>query len=115
MNYGEMLIKGKSSKEILLSSYICHPSMANNELSGPTVLTFIAKWLKSLDLKYSYRIVFLPETIGSIYYLSKHLKTLKKNVVGGFVLTCMGDNRTFSFLPSRYGNTLSDRIAKKMY
>ena len=114
MNYGEMLIKGKSSKEILLSSYICHPSMANNELSGPTVLTFIVQWLKSLDLNYSYRVVFLPETIGSIYYISKHLKTLKKNVVGGFVLTCMGDNRTFSYLPSRYGNTLSDRVAKNV-
>jgi aminopeptidase-like protein len=79
LNYGEMFIKGKSDKEILLSSYICHPSMANNELSGPTVLTFLAKWLKEInDTSYSYRIIFVPETIGSITYLSRNYKKMKK-------------------------------------
>ena len=81
LNYGELLIKGKSKKEIFLSTYICHPSMANNELSGPTVLTFIAKWLQELkETDYSYRIIFIPETIGSIAYLSRNYKIMKNLV-----------------------------------
>ena len=67
--FGEYLIPGKSKSEILISTYICHPSMANNELSGPTVVTFLAKWLELCeDLEFSYRIIFIPETIGSIIY-----------------------------------------------
>ena len=87
--------------------------MANNELSGPTVLTYLIKWLmKRNSLYYSYRIVFIPETIGSIVYLSKNYKHLKKNVIAGYNVTCIGDDRTYSFLPSRKGVTLSDEMAK---
>ena len=87
--------------------------MANNELSGPTVTTYIAKWLKSLKkLKYTYRILFVPETIGSITYLSKNFKHLKKNVIAGYNISCVGDNRAYSYLPSRNGNTLSDKVLK---
>ena len=112
LNYGEILIKGKSTKEVFLSSYICHPSMANNEISGPSVLTFIAKWINSLkNKKYSYRIIFIPETIGSITYLSKNLKSLKKNMLYGFNISCVGDDREYSYLQSKYGNTLSDKVA----
>ena len=113
LNYGEILIKGDSDKEVFLSSYVCHPSMANNELSGPTVLTYLAKWLlKQKKLRYSYRIVFIPETIGSIAYLSKHHKQMKKSVVAGFNISCVGDNRAYSYVPSRNGNTLSDIVAQ---
>ncbi|UGA54975.1 DUF4910 domain-containing protein [Vibrio sp. VB16] len=113
LTYGELLIKGQSSEEVFISTYICHPSMANNELSGPTVTTFLAKWLLEQDsLRYSYRIVFIPETIGSIVYLSEHLDKLKKNVFSGFNITCIGDNRTYSYLPSRDGDTISDHIAQ---
>jgi aminopeptidase-like protein len=113
LNYGEMFIKGKSDKEILLSSYICHPSMANNELSGPTVLTFLAKWLKEInDTSYSYRIIFVPETIGSITYLSRNYKKMKKKTFAGFNVSCVGDDRTYSYLPTRNGNTISDTISK---
>ena len=113
LNYGELLIKGKSKKEIMLSTYICHPSMGNNEISGPTVLTYLAKWiLSNHERKYSYRIIFIPETIGSITYLSLNLNTLKKAVIAGYNITCVGDNRTYSYLPSRNGNTLSDKVAK---
>ena len=113
LNYGELFIKGKSDKEIFLSTYICHPSMANNELSGPTVVTFLAKWLQGIgDLEYCYRIIFIPETIGSITYLSINYKAMKKKILAGFNVTCVGDDRAYSFVPSRNGNTLSDRIAK---
>ena len=113
LNYGELLIKGKSDKEIFLSSYLCHPSMANNELSGPTVLTFLTKWLLETDLhEYTYRIIFIPETIGSITYLSRNYKDMKSKTIAGFNITCVGDNRAYSYLPSRNGNTISDLIAK---
>ena len=113
LNYGEIYIKGKSKKEVFFSTYFCHPSMANNELSGPCIAIHLAKWLSSQkNLKYSYRIVFVPETIGSIAYIHKNLKKLKKNIFVGFNLTCLGDERCYSYLPSRNGNTLSDHIAK---
>ena len=112
LNYGELLIKGKTNKEIFLSTYICHPSMANNELSGISVQTFISKWLQDIEKKnYSYRIVFIPETIGSITYLSLNFKEMKSKIFAGFNISCVGDDRAFSFLPSRKGNTISDYIA----
>lgn len=113
LNYGELIIPGDTESEIFLSTYICHPSMANNEISGPAVLTFIAKWLLELqNRRYSYRLVFVPETIGSICYIAKNLPELKKNVKAGFNVTCIGDNRGYSFVPSRSGDTISDEVAK---
>ena len=99
---GELLIKGKTEKEVLISTYIYQPSMANNtkfqELLLPQKL---AQWIKKKKFKFSYRFLFLPETIGSIAYLSKNLKKLKKNVIAGYVLTCIGDDRNFSLLESK--------------
>ena len=113
LTYGEVLIKGNSTKEVFISTYICHPSMANNELSGPCVTTFLAKKLKETDqLRYSYRLIFIPETIGSITYLSKNIEHLKNSVVAGFNVSCVGDNRGYSYLPSRNGDTLSDKAAR---
>ena len=113
LNYGELLIPGKSNEEVFLSTYICHPSMANNELSGPVVTTAIAQWIQTLpERRYSYRIVFIPETIGSLVYLSRHLDHLKQHVIAGFNVTCIGDERAYSYLPSRAGDTLSDQAAK---
>ncbi len=116
MNYGELRIKGNSRKTILLTTYVCHPSMANNEVSGPVVMAGLAKHIERLpDRNYSYRILFLPETIGAISYIAKHLRFLKRRVAAGWVLTCIGDDRAFSYLPSRYGNTYADKVTKSVF
>lgn len=113
LNFGELLVKGEVEEEVFLSTYVCHPSMANNELSGPTVVTFLSKWLKEASsLRYTYRIIFIPETIGAIVYLSQNYVWMKDHVVAGFNVSCVGDDRTYSYLPSRNGNTKSDRLAK---
>ena len=120
LTYGEIIIPctggGQNDlKEILLSTYVCHPSMANNELSGPSVTIHLAKWLSELpSRRYTYRIVFIPETIGSITYLSRNLEALKKNVVAGFNISCVGDDRTYSYVATRYGNTLTDKVLKNV-
>ena len=108
LTYGELIIPGTDEKEILLSTYICHPSLANNELSGPVVTTAIARWIALLESRrYTYRIVFIPETIGSIVYISRHLPELKTHDRYG--------NRidwAYSLLHSRRGDTLADRAAR---
>lgn len=111
LTYGEFIIPGTSEMEVFLSTYICHPSMANNELSGPVVTTFLAKWIMSQPRKYTYRIIFIPETIGSLTYLSRNLDTMKKNVFAGFNISCVGDDRGYSYIPSRDGTTYADKVA----
>ena len=115
LTYADLIIPGKSSKEILFSTYICHPSMANNELSGIVVLVALARWISQLkNRKFTYRFVFTPETIGAIVYLSKHLEYLKLQVIAGWQITCVGDDRAYSYLPSRNGDTVSDRVSKRV-
>jgi aminopeptidase-like protein len=114
LTIGELFIKGKTKYEVLLSCNICHPSLANNELSGPTVLTFLAKFLNNKKNNYSYRILFMPETIGSITYLSKKLDYLKKNFIAGFHLTCIGDKGNFSIVETPNKNSYSDKISKEI-
>jgi aminopeptidase-like protein len=113
LNYGEVIIEGKTNQEVFISTYVCHPSMANNELSGPCLTTFLAKYLieKIKNPKYTYRFIFIPETIGSIVYLSQHVSHLKSKVIAGFNVSCVGDERCYSYLPSRAGDSLSDKIA----
>jgi aminopeptidase-like protein len=113
LTYGELVLPGECSSEIFLSTYVCHPSMGNNELSGPVVTAALARSLAAqTDRRYGIRVVFIPETIGSIVYLSRHLDYLKKNVIAGFNITCTGDERAWSYLPSRQGDTLADRAAQ---
>jgi aminopeptidase-like protein len=113
LTYGELIIPGTSGKEVFISTYVCHPSMVNNELSGPVITTKIAEWLSTVPRRYTYRIVFVPETIGAILYMSKNLDQVKGKTIAGFNLSCLGDERCYSFVQSRYGNTLTDRIAAK--
>lgn len=115
LTYGDLVIPGETEEEILFSTYLCHPSMANNELSGPVLQTELIKYVKQLDnRRYSYRFVFIPETIGSITYCSRNLDVLKKNVKAGFVLSCVGDDRTYSYIETKYADTLADRVLQNV-
>lgn len=110
---GETVLKGDSHKEILFSSYLCHPSMANNELSGPLTLAFLYEKLASLKKrKYTYRFVINPESIGSIAYLTRRGEHFKENLLAGYVLTCIGDRGGLTFKQSRNGTRLTDRVAE---
>jgi len=112
MSIGEIYIKGKIKKEIILSTNICHPSMVNNELCAPVILSYISKYFKNKKNYFSIRILFLPETIGSITYLKKNLKHIKKYFRAGFHISCFGDKGPFSMISTKYNNSYSDEIAK---
>jgi aminopeptidase-like protein len=115
LNYGEYVIPGNSKQEILISTYVCHPSMANNELSGPAVAMLLIDFFKKKKLNKTLRFVFVPETIGSIAYIFNNLKSLKKNVIGGYNLSCIGDNRMHSCLLTKYKNTIADQSLLEAY
>ena len=115
LTLGDIVIKGETDEEIMFTTYLCHPSMANNELSGPVVWRALIDYVLAMPKRrYTYRFVINPETIGSIAYLSKNLDALKKNLMAGFVLSCVGDNRTYSVVESKYANTLADRVAQNV-
>ena len=116
LNYGELILKGQSKQEILISTYICHPSMANNELSGPMVsMGLIDYFSKAKSLKKTLRFIFVPETIGSITYLNKNIKNLKQNVIAGYNLTCIGDERQHSCMMSKYEDSPADLALIQAY
>ena len=115
LTYGEVILPGESREEVFFSTYICHPSMADNECSGPALLLELLRFLSSMGRrKYTYRCIFIPETIGSITYLSKNLAHMKKHLIAGFNLSCVGDDRDYSIVESRYGDTLADRALKNV-
>ncbi len=106
LDYGELYIKGKTKKEIIFSTYICHPALGNDNFSGILINTLLANFVSSLKTNYSYRFIFIPETIGSIFYINKNFKNLKKNLIAGFVLSCLGVGNKFNIL-TKYDNYLS--------
>lgn len=113
LTYADLVIEGQEKDEIFFTTYICHPSMANNELSGPGVSTFLAKYLSERSNRYTYRFCFAPETIGAIAYISKNINKLR-NVYAAFNLTCVGDNHSCSFMPSKKGDSITDKVARHM-
>ena len=111
LTYGEAIIPGETEKEIFISTYICHPSMANDNVSGMVVAAFLADWIASQPRKHTYRIAFVPETIGSLCYLKQNLHKMRRTIAGFNLLAC-GDDRGYSFICSRYGNTLADELMR---
>lgn len=118
LTLSEAVLQGESQDEVLISTYTCHPSLASNELSGPLVTAFLYKELARLEhRRLTYRFVFLPETIGAITYLHLRGEHLKKHLVAGYVVTCIGDAGNFTYKRSRQssiGPTLAlvDRAAE---
>ena len=113
LSYGELFLQGEQNDEILFSTYVCHPSMCNDNLTGISILTFLAKSLKNKKLKYSYRFLFIPETIGAITWLSINENNIGK-IKGGLVATCLGDSGCLTYKKSRMGNSIIDRIVQKV-
>jgi len=101
LSIGEVLIKGESKKEIILSTNICHPSLVNNELCAPVILAYLANHFSKINNFFSLRILFLPETIGAISYINKNLKILQNNFRAGFHVTCFGDKGNFSMISTK--------------
>ena len=115
MNYGELILKGVSSKEVLISTYICHPSMANDQLSGPIVAMALINFFSKKKIYKTLRFLFIPETIGSIAYIKNNLDDMKKNIIGGFNLSCIGDNKNHSCMLSKYADSPSDEAIIEAY
>jgi len=108
LTYGECLLPGQSTEEVLISCHVCHPSLANDNLSGLTVATAMAESLLGRKLRYSYRFLFIPGTIGAITWLARN-NTVTKRIRHGLVLTCVGDAGGFHYKKSRRGNSEIDR------
>lgn len=113
LSFGELYLKGQTEEEVLLSCYVCHPSMCNDNLSGTVLLTMLAKYLKDMNLKYSYRFLFIPETIGAIAWLNLNEDKIQK-IKYGLVATCLGDKGQSTYKKSKMGDALIDRIAEKV-
>lgn len=109
LTYGEYYLRGQTSEEVLISCHICHPSLCNDNLSGVVLATALAKQLSAILLRYSYRFVFIPGTIGSIAWLAHHESTIRK-IRHGVVLTGVGDSGAFTYKRSREGNAEIDRV-----
>jgi aminopeptidase-like protein len=131
LTYAEAVIEGDPSfgfdcnLEVLLSTYTCHPQMANDNVSGMVVTAALVKWLASSPRRYTYRALFAPETIGALCWLWKYgqdareilndvaaRKALRARIVAGYTINNCGDERAWSFVPSRKGDTLADRAAR---
>jgi aminopeptidase-like protein len=110
LSYGECYLPGQSSDEILISCHVCHPSLANDNLSGLAIATFLAQLLAGRNLRYSYRFLFIPGTIGAITWLSRN-REAAQCIRHGLVLTCIGDKGRFHYKKSRQGNAEIDRVA----
>ena len=113
LTYAESVFTGTSGKEILFSTYVCHPSMCNDNLSSVSIMTKLANTLsKKKDLRHTYRFLFIPETIGAITWLSINQKRLSK-IKAGVNLSCTGNRGRLTFKKSRQGNSISDQVMEQ--
>ena len=113
LEWGELLIPGRSDEEVLLTTHVCHPSLANDNLSGIAALVELGRHLLDSDRRrYTYRLLFLPGTIGSISYLAQ--ATSLERIVHGLVITGLGDPSGFTYKRSRRGDADIDRIAAEL-
>jgi len=110
LTYGEFVIEGETADEVLLSSHICHPSLCNDNLSGVALLTFLARHLRTFPLRYTYRFLFIPGTIGSIAWLCLNEGKIKR-IKHGLVAACVGDSGVTTYKKSRRLNAEIDRAA----
>jgi aminopeptidase-like protein len=108
LTYGELLLAGRSSDEVLISCHVCHPSLCNDNLSGIAVATAVAQCLKRMKTRYSYRFLFIPGTIGSVAWLALNRPRVGK-IKHGFVLTGVGDAGHPTYKCSRRGDAEIDR------
>ncbi len=108
LTYGEFLLRGQTSDEVLISCHACHPSLANDNLSGVALGTFLAQRLGASKPRYSYRFLFIPGTIGSITWLARNEDKVA-NIKHGLVITCVGDAGNLTYKKSRRGNAEIDR------
>lgn len=113
LTYGEYYIKGEIEDEVLFSSYLCHPSLCNDNLSGTVLMAHLAKHLSQAKLKYSYRFLFIPETIGAITWLSRNENNVGR-IKHGLVATCVGDNGALTYKRSRRGDADIDKAVEKV-
>jgi len=111
LTYGEYFIQGITDQEIILSCYICHPSLCNDNLSGVVITTLLAKILCNVNCHYSYRFLFIPETIGAITWLHQNKQNLEK-IKHGLVVTCAGDSGILTYKKTRHGNTEIDKAVQ---
>jgi len=113
LSYGEFFIQGESDDEVLISCHICHPSLCNDNLSGIALSTQLAQQLQGRKLKYSYRFLFIPGTIGSITWLSRNQEKISK-IKHGLVVVCVGDEGQFHYKKSKSGDAYIDRAVENV-
>jgi len=110
LTYAECYLRGESDDEVLLTTHICHPSLANDNLSGIVLLTELAAALADRERRLSYRFLFIPGTIGSVVWLARN-EHITSRIVGGLVVACVGDSGPITYKRSRRANSIVDRAA----
>lgn len=113
LTIGELLIRGESDEEVIFSAHLCHPSLANDNLSGVVIAVALAQWIASKPRRYSYRFLFGPGTLGPIAWWHQH-EAKQTPRLGGSVLTMLGDSSTLRYKQSRSGESLFDQVISEL-
>jgi aminopeptidase-like protein len=108
LTYGECVLPGQEQREVLLTCHVCHPSLANDNLSGIAALTWLGRWLAQRDRRFTYRLLFIPGTIGSLTWLSRNEDVVGR-IVHGLTIAGVGDPGQLTYKRSRHGDALIDR------